>query len=191
MLNIISPLFLSLFFNIYCRYLFDYQEPIPVENMVKVVCNYKQAYTQYGGLRPFGVAFLFAGWDKHYGFQLYQVKYILICLTSLHSFYSLLVTSPFFSHFRFFLISFHLAFPFFFSLFYFFSSLVPYWFPVLHWFTILCRPAFSIIFHFILALFLLILFPSIAVAFHFHIFNIIIILYFRIFFAIFVERSIW
>jgi Proteasome subunit len=44
--------------------------------MVKVVCNYKQAYTQYGGLRPFGVAFLFAGWDKHYGFQLYQVSYI-------------------------------------------------------------------------------------------------------------------
>lgn len=57
------------------RYLFDYQEPIPVENMVKVVCNYKQAYTQYGGLRPFGVAFLFAGWDKHYGFQLYQVRF--------------------------------------------------------------------------------------------------------------------
>jgi Proteasome subunit len=49
--------------------------------MVKVVCNYKQAYTQYGGLRPFGVAFLFAGWDKHYGFQLYQVSctiYLLI-----------------------------------------------------------------------------------------------------------------
>ena len=40
--------------------------------MVKSVCNYKQAYTQYGGLRPFGVAFLFAGYDKHYGFQLYQ-----------------------------------------------------------------------------------------------------------------------
>jgi len=36
------------------------------------VCNYKQAYTQYGGLRPFGVAFLFAGYDEHYGFQLYQ-----------------------------------------------------------------------------------------------------------------------
>lgn len=36
------------------------------------VCNYKQAYTQYGGLRPFGVAFLFAGYDTHYGFQLYQ-----------------------------------------------------------------------------------------------------------------------
>jgi 20S proteasome subunit alpha 3 len=24
------------------------------------------------GLRPFGVSFLWAGWDKHYGFQLYQ-----------------------------------------------------------------------------------------------------------------------
>merc|ERR1711935_1271420 len=36
------------------------------------VCNYKQFYTQRGGLRPFGVAFLFAGYDEHYGFQLYQ-----------------------------------------------------------------------------------------------------------------------
>ena len=24
------------------------------------------------GLRPYGVSFLFAGWDKQYGFQLYQ-----------------------------------------------------------------------------------------------------------------------
>lgn len=24
------------------------------------------------GQRPFGVSFLFAGWDKHFGFQLYQ-----------------------------------------------------------------------------------------------------------------------
>ena len=36
------------------------------------MCDYKQSYTQYGGLRPFGVSFLFAGWDQHYGFQLYQ-----------------------------------------------------------------------------------------------------------------------
>merc|ERR1712025_282219 len=49
-----------------------YQEPIPVEQLVEYVCNYKQAYTQYGGLRPFGVAFLFAGYDTKYGFQLYQ-----------------------------------------------------------------------------------------------------------------------
>lgn len=36
------------------------------------MCNYKQAYTQYGGMRPFGVAFLFVGYDPHHGFQLYQ-----------------------------------------------------------------------------------------------------------------------
>lgn len=36
------------------------------------VCDLKQSYTQHGGLRPFGVAFLFAGWDKHHGFQLYS-----------------------------------------------------------------------------------------------------------------------
>lgn len=54
------------------RYAYQYCEPIPVEQLVEHVCNYKQAYTQYGGLRPFGVAFLFAGYDSHYGFQLYQ-----------------------------------------------------------------------------------------------------------------------
>eukprot|EP01036_Dinobryon_divergens_P027648 gene27648-36457_t len=54
------------------RYLYKYQEPMPVEQVVKSICNYKQAYTQYGGLRPFGVAFLFAGWDRNFGFQLYQ-----------------------------------------------------------------------------------------------------------------------
>ncbi|CAN0360549.1 unnamed protein product, partial [Ectocarpus sp. 13 AM-2016] len=30
------------------------------------------AYTQFGGLRPFGVSFLFTGWDEHHGFQLYH-----------------------------------------------------------------------------------------------------------------------
>eukprot|EP00581_Thalassiosira_minuscula_P019618 CAMPEP_0183724686 /NCGR_PEP_ID=MMETSP0737-20130205/18161_1 /TAXON_ID=385413 /ORGANISM="Thalassiosira miniscula, Strain CCMP1093" /LENGTH=273 /DNA_ID=CAMNT_0025955335 /DNA_START=30 /DNA_END=851 /DNA_ORIENTATION=- len=54
------------------RYAYQYQEPIPIENLVEHVCNYKQAYTQYGGLRPFGVAFLFAGYDENHGFQLYQ-----------------------------------------------------------------------------------------------------------------------
>lgn len=54
------------------RYFYTYQEPMPVEQVVKSVCNYKQAYTQYGGLRPFGAAFLFAGYDQHFGFQLYQ-----------------------------------------------------------------------------------------------------------------------
>jgi 20S proteasome subunit alpha 3 len=54
------------------RYHYAYQEPIPVEQLVEHVCNQKQHYTQRGGLRPFGVAFLFAGYDDHYGFQLYQ-----------------------------------------------------------------------------------------------------------------------
>merc|ERR1711957_946056 len=54
------------------RYAHAYVEPVPIEQLVEHVCNYKQAYTQYGGLRPFGVAFLFAGYDEHYGFQLYQ-----------------------------------------------------------------------------------------------------------------------
>lgn len=108
------------------RFLYNYQEPMPVEQLVRTLCDYKQAYTQFGGetinqglvlfswliaigptttryrerqggrmlicittdypptsfcwghayiylgLRPFGVAFLFAGWDRHHGFQLYE-----------------------------------------------------------------------------------------------------------------------
>jgi len=69
------------------RYLFAYQEPIPVEQLVQQLCDTKQSYTQYGGsypsflsqciynrtgLRPFGVSFLYGGWDEHYGFQLYH-----------------------------------------------------------------------------------------------------------------------
>ncbi|XP_021738375.1 proteasome subunit alpha type-4-like [Chenopodium quinoa] len=54
------------------RYTFSYQEPMPVEQLVQSLCDTKQGYTQFGGLRPFGVSFLFAGWDKNYGFQLYM-----------------------------------------------------------------------------------------------------------------------
>jgi len=54
------------------RYAYTYQAPIPVEQLVQKVCDLKQGYTQYGGLRPFGVSFLYAGWDKQYGFQLYH-----------------------------------------------------------------------------------------------------------------------
>jgi len=54
------------------RYYFTYQEQIPLEQLLQIVCDLKQGYTQFGGLRPFGVSFLFAGWDEHYGFQLYQ-----------------------------------------------------------------------------------------------------------------------
>uniref|UniRef100_A0A8C4IQH8 Proteasome subunit alpha type 4 n=1 Tax=Dicentrarchus labrax TaxID=13489 RepID=A0A8C4IQH8_DICLA len=50
----------------------SYQEPIPCEQLVTALCDIKQAYTQFGGKRPFGVSLLYMGWDKHYGFQLYQ-----------------------------------------------------------------------------------------------------------------------
>lgn len=54
------------------RFLLQYQEPIPCEQLVSTLCDIKQAYTQFGGKRPFGVSLLYVGWDKHYGFQLYQ-----------------------------------------------------------------------------------------------------------------------
>ncbi|CAG9466614.1 unnamed protein product [Pedinophyceae sp. YPF-701] len=54
------------------RYMYAYQEPMPVEQLVRTLCDSKQLYTQYGGLRPFGVSLLYAGWDEHYGFQLYH-----------------------------------------------------------------------------------------------------------------------
>lgn len=54
------------------RHLFRYDEPIPVEMLVQQLCDYKHFYTQTGGLRPFGVSFLYAGWDRHRGYQLYM-----------------------------------------------------------------------------------------------------------------------
>ncbi|KNC51214.1 proteasome subunit alpha type-4 [Thecamonas trahens ATCC 50062] len=54
------------------RYLFSYRKDIPVEQLVRQVCDLKQGYTQYGGLRPFGVSFLYAGWDRLHGYQLYK-----------------------------------------------------------------------------------------------------------------------
>ncbi|KAH9285962.1 Proteasome subunit alpha type-4 [Echinococcus granulosus] len=54
------------------RYLLAYQEPIPVEQLVSHICDIQHGYTMYGGRRPFGVSMLFVGWDKHYGYQLYQ-----------------------------------------------------------------------------------------------------------------------
>jgi len=54
------------------RYTYTYGEPMPVEQLVTSISDYKQGYTQYGGLRPFGVSFLIAGYDKAHGFQLYH-----------------------------------------------------------------------------------------------------------------------
>ncbi len=40
-----------------------YDEQIPVETLVKKICDFKQSYTQFGGARPFGTALLLAGID--------------------------------------------------------------------------------------------------------------------------------
>jgi len=54
------------------RHLFSYNEDIPVEQLAQRICDLKQGYTQYGGLRPFGVSILYAGYDPHFEFQLYH-----------------------------------------------------------------------------------------------------------------------
>merc|ERR1719487_748853 len=54
------------------QYTYSYLEPMPVEQLITSICDYKQGYTQFGGLRPFGVSFLVAGYDVHHGFQLYH-----------------------------------------------------------------------------------------------------------------------
>ena len=35
---------------------------MPVEQLVRALCDVKQGYTQFGGLRPYGVSLLYAGW---------------------------------------------------------------------------------------------------------------------------------
>lgn len=40
-----------------------YGEPIEVETLAKKVCDFKQQFTQYGGVRPFGTSLLIAGVD--------------------------------------------------------------------------------------------------------------------------------
>jgi len=54
------------------RYLLTYNEEIPCEQLVRRMCDLKQGYTQHGGLRPFGVSFIYAGYDHQQQFQLYQ-----------------------------------------------------------------------------------------------------------------------
>jgi len=54
------------------QHTFTYGEAIPVESLVTSICDVKQGYTQFGGLRPFGVSFLMAGYDENHGFQLYH-----------------------------------------------------------------------------------------------------------------------
>jgi len=53
-------------------YKLQFGEEIPCEQLVQRLCNEKQRYTQVGGKRPFGVSLLYIGWDRHFGYQLYQ-----------------------------------------------------------------------------------------------------------------------
>lgn len=39
----------------------SYDEAIQIESLVKKICDFKQNYTQYGGVRPFGSSFLVGG----------------------------------------------------------------------------------------------------------------------------------
>jgi proteasome alpha subunit len=41
-----------------------YNEKIQIKTLVKRICDFKQTYTQYGGVRPFGTALLVAGVDE-------------------------------------------------------------------------------------------------------------------------------
>ncbi|MFZ8782440.1 MAG: archaeal proteasome endopeptidase complex subunit alpha [Desulfurococcaceae archaeon] len=54
-------------------YRFVYDEPVPVEYLVKLVCDVKQLYTQHAGVRPFGVAIIFAGADDR-GLHLFMTE---------------------------------------------------------------------------------------------------------------------
>lgn len=53
------------------KYYLIYREPIPVSQLVQRVATLMQEYTQSGGVRPFGVSLLIAGWDidRPYLFQ--------------------------------------------------------------------------------------------------------------------------
>ncbi|HZY70306.1 MAG TPA: archaeal proteasome endopeptidase complex subunit alpha [Thermoplasmata archaeon] len=50
-----------------------YSEPISVELLVRRICDYKQQYTQFGGVRPFGTALLVGGFDDT-GVHLFETE---------------------------------------------------------------------------------------------------------------------
>ncbi|MFH1586962.1 MAG: archaeal proteasome endopeptidase complex subunit alpha [Candidatus Diapherotrites archaeon] len=50
-----------------------FEEPIQVETLVKEVSNVKQWFTQYGGMRPFGISFIIGGFDDT-GARLFETE---------------------------------------------------------------------------------------------------------------------
>jgi proteasome alpha subunit len=55
----------------FADYTIKYGEDMPVFELVKRICNIKRIYTQYGGVRPFGVSFLIGGIDQE-GINLFE-----------------------------------------------------------------------------------------------------------------------
>ena len=56
------------------NYFFKYKTLTPVELVVKYISDIMQTKTQFGSTRPYGAGFLFGGWDKNYGYQLYNTE---------------------------------------------------------------------------------------------------------------------
>lgn len=56
------------------NYYFKYKSITPVENLVRYISDVKQLKTQYGSTRPYGAGFLFAGWDRFFGYQIYSTE---------------------------------------------------------------------------------------------------------------------
>jgi proteasome alpha subunit len=55
------------------RHRITYNEAPTVESIARSVCDLMQIYTQYGGIRPFGVSLLIAGVDQR-GSQLFEAE---------------------------------------------------------------------------------------------------------------------
>ncbi|CCJ31502.1 unnamed protein product, partial [Pneumocystis jirovecii] len=55
------------------NYKLIYNEYPPTRILVQEVAKIMQEATQSGGIRPFGVSILVAGWDEHNGPSLYQI----------------------------------------------------------------------------------------------------------------------
>ena len=51
-----------------------FDNPIDTKGLFKEICNIKQAFTQYGGARPFGISILFAGIDEDGEISLFETE---------------------------------------------------------------------------------------------------------------------
>lgn len=56
------------------NYYMKYRNYTPVENLVRFIADEQQVKTIKGSNRPYGAGFLFGGWDRLYGYQLYNTE---------------------------------------------------------------------------------------------------------------------